>query len=188
MVDLFLVYQFIRKLVTPFNKWDAYKLGIIDEKGQVLIKRKDFGRKAQKDAFGIFDVMILNLKKMLAKIPGGDSKLGSYAAALFLIKEYKAFSPDEDCLLVESLSDESIELKVESFSRYANYIISSGNVKDFMHEDGNTVGGGNIAGLGIGDDGEPGFSKAQQAKHKKKNKKSGMLKNFKDVKYARKVD
>ena len=42
VVDLFLVYQFIRRLATPFNKWKAYELGIIDDEGKVLIKRKDF--------------------------------------------------------------------------------------------------------------------------------------------------
>ena len=36
VVDLFLVFSFIKRLVTPFRKWDAYKQGIIDEKGKVL--------------------------------------------------------------------------------------------------------------------------------------------------------
>ena len=40
VVDLFLVYQFIRRLATPFNKWDAYKEGVIDDKGNILIKKK----------------------------------------------------------------------------------------------------------------------------------------------------
>ena len=31
--------------------------------------------------------MIFNLKRLIQKLPGGSSKLGSYAAALFLIKE-----------------------------------------------------------------------------------------------------
>ena len=30
VVDLFLVYQFVRRLATPFEKWEAYKEGIID--------------------------------------------------------------------------------------------------------------------------------------------------------------
>ena len=32
-IDLFVTYRFIKLLVTPFNKTDAYKLGIIDDKG-----------------------------------------------------------------------------------------------------------------------------------------------------------
>ena len=32
-VDLFVTYRFLKLLTTPFKKTDAYKLGIIDEKG-----------------------------------------------------------------------------------------------------------------------------------------------------------
>ena len=32
-IDLFVTYRFIKLLVTPFEKTDAYKLGIIDENG-----------------------------------------------------------------------------------------------------------------------------------------------------------
>lgn len=122
VVDLFLVYSFIRKLVTPFDKWEAYKLGIIDEKGNVLIKRKNFLKKAQRDAFGIFDLMILNLKKLLAKVPGGQTKLASYAAALFLIKEWQHFS--EDSLLTEDLDDDIIRESLKVFeSEYLNPVL-----------------------------------------------------------------
>ena len=33
-IDLFVTYRFIKLLVTPFNKTEAFKLGIIDEKGK----------------------------------------------------------------------------------------------------------------------------------------------------------
>ena len=32
-IDLFVTYRFIKLLVTPFNKTEAFKLGIIDDKG-----------------------------------------------------------------------------------------------------------------------------------------------------------
>ena len=32
-IDLFVTYRFIKLLVTPFEKQDAYKLGIIDKNG-----------------------------------------------------------------------------------------------------------------------------------------------------------
>ena len=40
-IDLFVTYRFIKLLVTPFNKTDAYKLGIIDDKGirQVVLEQ-----------------------------------------------------------------------------------------------------------------------------------------------------
>ena len=32
-IDLFVTYRFIKLLVTPFEKTDAFKLGIIDKNG-----------------------------------------------------------------------------------------------------------------------------------------------------------
>ena len=127
VVDLFLVYQFIRRLATPFNKWKAFEAGVIDKDGKVLVKKKDRDSK-QKKAWGIFDRMIANLKKLLAKVPGGSSKLASYAAALFLIKEYKAFT--DESLLNEDLTDEQLEESLLLFNdRYVNYINESSDVK-----------------------------------------------------------
>jgi|TARA_B110000908_G_C10186630_1_gene418293 hypothetical protein len=132
IVDLFLVYQFIRRLATPFNKWDAFKQGIIDDKGQILIKKKDRDA-TQKKAFGVFDVMVTNIKKLLAKVPGGGSKLASYAAALFLIKEYNAFS--DESILNEDLTDEQLEESLLLFNdRYVNYIKENADVKALNEE------------------------------------------------------
>lgn len=129
VVDLFLVYQFIRKLTTPFDKWEAYKLGIIDEKGNILIKRKDFLQAKQRKAFGIFDLMILNLKKLLAKVPGGQTRLASYAAALFLIKEFNEFS--EDSLLTEDMDDDIIEPALKRFKEeYLDVIKAKGDLSE----------------------------------------------------------
>jgi len=122
VVDLFLVYQFVRRLATPFEKWEAYKEGIIDKDGKVLIKRKQFTTKAQSKAWGVFDIMIANLKKILAKVPGGSSRLASYAAALYLIKEHQHFT--DESLLSEDMSDEEINESSSLFSdSYVNYIM-----------------------------------------------------------------
>ena len=40
-IDALIAFRLIKLLVTPFNKTKAYKLGIIDDKGKVLIKSKD---------------------------------------------------------------------------------------------------------------------------------------------------
>ena len=37
-IDLFVTYRFIKLLVTPFEKTDAFKLGIIDKDGNVLFE------------------------------------------------------------------------------------------------------------------------------------------------------
>ena len=64
--------------------------------------------------------MIANLKKLLAKVPGGSSKLASYAAALFLIREYKAFT-DDDMFLNEDMTDDQLDESLELFSSSYNY-------------------------------------------------------------------
>ena len=85
--NIYFVYQFLKKLVTPFEKTEAFKLGIIDEKGKILKRRRDLETKDEKSAYTLSDTLIWNLKKILGKIPLGKSKLASYAAALWLIKE-----------------------------------------------------------------------------------------------------
>ena len=132
MLDLFMIYQFIRRLVTPFSEWEAYKLGIIDERGNILKKRKELRRQDERRAFGVFDVLILNLKKLLEKLPAGQTRLASYAAALWLIREHKAFTSDS--LLTESASDEEIKKTVNHFfNGYTDYNTLQESVNKKMH-------------------------------------------------------
>lgn len=176
IVDLFLVYQFIRRLATPFKEWSAYKLGIIDETGKQLIKRKNFTTREQKDSFAIFDIMIAKLKRLLEKVPGGKSRIGSYAAALYLIKEHNEI--ESDC---ETLTEEQLSEKLE---QYMNLVESTMDIDiDKLFDNAfkeeapdNSAGSGNIAGIGVGPDGEPGVTKAQQ-----KKKKKVPLKRFRDT-------
>jgi hypothetical protein len=84
IVDLILIYQFLKRLTTPFDKSEAYKLGIIDENGK-RIKKPETAE--EEKAYGYFDRLVFNVKKLIEKVPGGKSKLASYAAALFLIRE-----------------------------------------------------------------------------------------------------
>ena len=83
-VDLILIYQFLKRLTTPFEKTEAFKLGVIDKDGK---KIKDPETKAEENAYGYFDRLVFNIKKLIEKVPGGKSRLASYAAALFLIRE-----------------------------------------------------------------------------------------------------
>lgn len=82
--DLLLAYNFIKRLVTPFDETDAFKLGVIDERGK---KIKNPENAKEELAFSTFNRLIFNIKKIVERLPGGKSKLASYGAALFLIKE-----------------------------------------------------------------------------------------------------
>lgn len=160
MIDLYLVYQFLKRLTMSFDTWPSFKTGVISDKGEILIKKQNRSRE-QNDSFGKFDLMILKLKKLLAKIPGGSTKLASYAAALWLIKENNEYA-DEALMEQQLLS-------------YMDYIKENVDVNkkfNLIFEDAivNSVGSGKIDGIGIGAKGEPGMSKAPVInRYKKKN-------------------
>jgi len=87
-VDLFVVYRFLKLLVTPWKKQEAYKLGIIDDKGKALKKARDLTTEAERTAFTLLHRLVFNLKRIMNKIPGVRTQLGTYATALFLLKEH----------------------------------------------------------------------------------------------------
>jgi len=112
VMDLFLIYQFIKRLTTPFDQTDAFKLGLIDKDGKKLRKAETSEEKA---AMTYFDRLIFNLKRLLGKVPGGSSRIGSFAAALLLIKESadpKGHYTDEE--LTEELLETMDMLKKSS--------------------------------------------------------------------------
>ena len=89
-IDLLITYRVIKMLVTPFEKQPAYALGIIDKNGKVLRKNKTLTVAKEKDSYTILHRFVFNLKRLINLIPGGKSKLGTYAAALgLLLKEQK---------------------------------------------------------------------------------------------------
>jgi hypothetical protein len=134
-IDLFLTYQFLQRLSTPFKEWDAYKLGIIDKEGNVLRKSSTFTRPEEVSAWGYFDRMVANLKKLIEKFPGGKMRIASYAAALLLLRE----------------NNTGRELSIDSLKNELNVQIT------LLEENGivNVVGDGKIAGVGVGPQGEP---------------------------------
>ena len=87
-VDLFVVYRFLKLLVTPWKKQEAYKLGIIDKDGKTLKKSRDLGTEVERSAFTLLHRLVFNLKRIMMKIPGVRTQLGTYATALFLLREH----------------------------------------------------------------------------------------------------
>ena len=88
--DLVYTFRFLRLLTTKFEDTEAFKLGIIDKGGKRLksydLKDMD-NRSNYKEYYTPFHRLVFNIKKLLAKAPGGDTRLASYAAALYLLKE-----------------------------------------------------------------------------------------------------
>ena len=92
-IDLFVTYRFVRLLTTPFEKTDAYKLGIIDGNGNRIRQPNstkpavELATTEQKNAYTVLHKLVFNIKKIFAKVPGLRTKVGTYAAALFLLKD-----------------------------------------------------------------------------------------------------
>ena len=117
-VDLFVTYRFLKLLTTPFNKTDAFKFGIIDKDGN-RIKNEDGSVEVlrapdEKGAYTILHKLIFNIKKLFAKVPGLRTKVGTYAAALFLLKDtFKEHVEDPDIFekeFMKYLKEEGYEL------------------------------------------------------------------------------
>ena len=84
-IDLFVTYRFIRLLTTAFEKSDAFKMGIIDKDGNRTDKKLETS--AEKNAYTVLHKLVFNIKKIFGKVPGLRTKIGTYAAAIFLLKD-----------------------------------------------------------------------------------------------------
>ena len=123
-IDLFVTYRFIKLLVTPFEKTEAFKLGIIDETGNRIMpppvggvrqtKPEPLRTSEEKNAYTILHKLVFNIKKIFGKVPGLRTKLGTYAAALFLLKDtFKESVDDPDVFekeFMKYLKEEGYEI------------------------------------------------------------------------------
>ena len=129
VANLIFTYSFLKRLVTPFNETDAYKLGIIDERGKKIKSPKTT---EELNSYSTFERLVFNIKKIIERLPGGKSKLASYAAALFLIKEHdntkEHYSEKE---LVEALEENMSYLKKNTKKTYGS-IMSEKDWGDMM--------------------------------------------------------
>ena len=85
-VDNAIALRLLLLLTTPFKEMDAYKAGIIDEKGKYIVppnKRTN----EQKRSLTYLDKLIINVKKVINKLPGGENNLKNLVSAMIFIKE-----------------------------------------------------------------------------------------------------
>ena len=100
-VDLLITYRIMKLLVTPFDKQEAFKYGIIDKQGKVLRPWRTIFKTAEKQSYTILHRFVFNLKRILQKA-GLGGRLGTFAVALAtLIRENKEFEQHQK--LIESV-------------------------------------------------------------------------------------
>lgn len=149
-MDIYMAYEFVKRLTTPFEEMEAFKLGIIDKDGKNIKKATT---KEEKESYTYFDKLIINLKKLMAKV-GLSSRMATFAAGMLLLKESR-----------EEL-DKNIQDELELLNALYN------EIKELKNEEiANSISGGNIAGA---DSNPP----VNQAKYKKKRKQQDSMRRI----------
>ena len=140
-VDAVITYRILRKLTTPFDETDAYRLGIIDAQGRVLKKWNDLNSVEERDAYTILDRMIFRLKRIINKVPIENRRISSYAAALSLVREHADDQTEYVSLERDFLRAQATDVDLQETVNYLN-----GNsmltFRMYAEEIANAVGGG----------------------------------------------
>ena len=135
VIDALIAYRLLKLLVTPFKKTKAYQLGIIDDKGKVLIKAKQFQKsfpsnkqQEAKKAYTLLIRFVFNLKRLLGKV-GIRGPLGSAAAAaIAFFREEKDYNPIIEKQIYKYIKEQGFEYDInENYGdpiQYGKYIVN----------------------------------------------------------------
>ena len=127
-IDLLIAFKVIKCLVTPFEKTDAFKQGIIDKDGNVLKKYRTLQSSNEKQAYTMLHRFVFNLKRILAKV-GIRGALGSFAvAAALLFKENKEF------VKYKSLIESTILKHLKETNQYDDFLAEHRNMSEINDE------------------------------------------------------
>ena len=125
-VDLVITYRVIKLLVTPFNKQEAFKQGIIDKDGKVLRKYRTLKTTAEKKSYTILHRFVFNLKRILKRV-GLGGKLGTFAVALAtLLRE------DKNYVEHKSLIESAVVTYLKDTEQFIDLLKEEGNVPDYI--------------------------------------------------------
>jgi hypothetical protein len=128
-IDLVITYRIIKLLVTPFERQEAYKQGIIDKDGNVLKKYRTLKTTKEKQSYTILHRFVFNLKRILKRV-GLGGRLGSFAVALaLLLRENKEY--EQHKILIES----AIISYLKETKQYDNLLNEQGEVKPVYEQE-----------------------------------------------------
>ena len=114
VIDALIAYRVLKLLVTPFNRTKAFKLGIIDDKGKVLIKSKDLPNSGpQREAYTLLIRFVFNLKRLLSKVGIRGPLTTSAAAALAFFKEENGQNLEVEKTVYKHLRENGFEFQVD---------------------------------------------------------------------------
>jgi hypothetical protein len=146
IVDNLIAYRILKMLVTNFEDTEAFKLGIIDKNGKNIRKANTLQTSQERDAYTYLNRLVFNVKKIINRLPGGESKIKSLVAALWLVKEHYESGNRSTAMLQEKF-DNIMKLLDNRVSLVEEEII----VKKFLDEEGEG-GIANVTGAGVSTD------------------------------------
>lgn len=113
VLNLIALGKFLSYLNKDWKSFDAYKAGVIDASGRLLVTSRTMTRQ-QKRTYGAFERIMFNLKRLLEKVPGGSSQIGRIATSLYLLRDHlgDSFRSAEEHIL-EQVQQNSRDLIVE---------------------------------------------------------------------------
>lgn len=110
LIDNTIALRIIYLLVKPIQDTDAFKLGLINAKGETIRKAKT---SQEKKSTSMLHRLCWRIKQVFALVPGGKTRIGSLAAAYLLVRESvnKNLSDDQ----ATQLFTESVNKDIQEF-------------------------------------------------------------------------
>ena len=170
-IDTLIVFRILRLLTKSWEDQEAYKLGIIDSKGKPLKKASSLKTSEERSAYTLLHRLVFNLKRLLAKAPGGRTKLASYIAALALIKEHVHRKGGNTEYLLERLKDH-IDIPQEVLSESHDIGTIEGyldSIEEMLLKEFG-IGSGGISGVTTANPDSSGVDDGHVVKKKRKNR------------------
>jgi len=137
VISAFTVFKFIKIISDPFTKMEAYKLGIIDAKGNFLKKVEELKTSKEMNAASPFNRLMINLKKIIQKVPDPrlKSMLRTLPTAMILLKdEAEKIGANGEVVLsemIEYLKENGIQIKPITINEeFENFIRKNQNVTE----------------------------------------------------------
>ena len=168
-LDAVVGIRLLKLLSTPIQKSKAFQLGIVDADGKKL---KNPSTTAERNAYTLLNRFVFKVQKSLTRSSDMNARrLLSFAAAMALLREYEETDDELDVavLLEVHMEDETVQQQARLLE--SNVL----SLKNYM-EEMNGVGGGAVAGIGVGPQGEPGVDPRLMPMIRRKKKKKNASK------------
>ena len=128
IVDTLITYRVVKLLVMPWEKQEAFKQGIIDNKGNVLKKNKTLRGEKEKKAYTYLHRFVFNMKRLFGKV-GLGSKFGSFFGAMAMI-----LREDRQLMIHKDAIEAGVVSYLKETNQYENMLNEVRDIPDIEDE------------------------------------------------------